>query len=142
MHVPGGPVKRPETLRKREPTAVGPLPRILLVDDEEVMRTSLALTLRGEGFSVEPCDGSLKALEQVKTGGFDLLITDIHMDDMDGCELAASALELKPGMQIIYMSAYEFPSECGSWPRLAKPFKTGALLALLQDMDLQATEET
>ena len=135
-------MKRPATLGGRGTTSVGPRPKILLVDDEEVMRTSLALTLRGEGFSVKPCEGSLKALEHLRTGGFDLLITDIHMDDMDGLALAASALALEPGMRIIYMSAYEFPPECGSWPRLAKPFKTGALLALLREMDLQAAEET
>jgi DNA-binding NtrC family response regulator len=115
--------------------------RILLVDDEEVMRTSLTLTLRNEGFLVEPCEGPARANEQLKTRDFDVLITDIHMDDMDGCHLAALALSRRPGMRVIYMSAYEFPPECGTWPRLAKPFRTGALLALLREMHPQTTQE-
>lgn len=60
---------------------------ILLVDDDEALRTILAEGLTGEGYSVsEACDGK-EALNHLEAHSADIILTDLAMPEMDGIEL-------------------------------------------------------
>ncbi len=81
--------------------------RILVVDDEIVIRELLYDILTDEGFSVETASNGRVALEQV-TGdnGFVVLFTDIMMPEMDGIELIREARKIAPSLVPIVMTGY------------------------------------
>ncbi len=81
--------------------------RILVVDDEAVIRELLTDILVDEGFEVSEADSGVAAVEVLKSdGNFVLLFTDIMMPKMDGIELIRAARDLSPHMIPIVMTGY------------------------------------
>ncbi|MEI8168951.1 MAG: response regulator [Rhodoferax sp.] len=84
--------------------------RILVVDDDAVMRTYVVNSLRRMGIqTIETCADGTSALEMIKSFKPDLVLTDIHMDPMDGLEFVRQ-LRVLPDLalrktRIIFMSA-------------------------------------
>ncbi len=96
-----------------EPVATGPRDvtgqdTILLVEDEEAVRSFAARALKMRGYSVLEASGGEEALEIVKTAKapIHLLITDVVMPNMDGPTLVRAVKRLKPEMAVIFMSGY------------------------------------
>ncbi len=81
-------------------------PHVLVVDDEEIARTNLEHVLKKEGYAVRTAANGVEALELVRAWSFDLIITDLKMDKMDGMTLLAEAGRLSPGTQIIIVTGY------------------------------------
>ena len=81
---------------------------ILLVEDEEAVRSFAARALRMRGYNVLEASGGEEALEIVKSGAQDihLLVTDVVMPNMDGPTLVRHVKELKPDLAVIFMSGY------------------------------------
>jgi PAS domain S-box-containing protein len=81
---------------------------ILLVEDEEAVRSFAARALRMRGYNVLEASGGEEALEIVKHNKTEihLLITDVVMPNMDGPTLVRHVKELKPGLAVIFMSGY------------------------------------
>jgi two-component system cell cycle sensor histidine kinase/response regulator CckA len=81
---------------------------ILLVEDEEAVRSFAARALKMRGYSVLEAGGGEEALEIVKTSKapIHLLITDVVMPNMDGPTLVRAVKRLKPEMAVIFMSGY------------------------------------
>jgi len=82
--------------------------RILVVDDEEPLRTLVARGLGLDGHScLTACDGA-EALDMLiaEGGRFDLLLTDIRMPLMDGIALALAAKQAFPDLTIMLMTGY------------------------------------
>jgi signal transduction histidine kinase/ActR/RegA family two-component response regulator len=81
---------------------------ILLVEDEEAVRSFAARALRMRGYQVLEAGGGEDALEIVRAGEakIDLLITDVVMPNMDGPTLVRHVKGLKPDMAVIFMSGY------------------------------------
>ncbi|MBV8201952.1 MAG: response regulator [Acidobacteria bacterium] len=105
---------------------------ILLVEDEEGVRTVLQRILAGRGYRVLAAAGAGEALEVARRnqGAIDLLLTDVTMPRIKGPELAAALLAEQPGMRVIYMSGYSeraLPSGAGSPLCLQKPFSAKTL---------------
>lgn len=77
--------------------------RILLAEDDEVMRSYLDRALSRSGYQVSTAATGREALELLESGTYDLLLTDIVMPEMDGIELAqrAQALETPPKVMFI-----------------------------------------
>jgi two-component system response regulator HydG len=111
-----------------------PAPRILVVDDQKNMRATTALMLRQEGYSVEEAANGEDALRLVEQAPFDLVLTDLRMEPVNGLEIVRRALEIAPSMQIVVMTAYgtiESAVEAmrgGAADYLTKPFQEGELL--------------
>jgi two-component system cell cycle sensor histidine kinase/response regulator CckA len=80
---------------------------ILLVEDEDGIRTLARLTLESRGFAVVEAPDGAEALEVLEGGKpFDLVVTDMTMPGVGGQEVAGRATELHPGVRVVYMSGY------------------------------------
>jgi two-component system cell cycle sensor histidine kinase/response regulator CckA len=81
---------------------------ILLVEDEDAVRSFAARALRMRGYHVLEASGGEEALEIVKAGGQEihLLITDVVMPNMDGPTMVRHVKQLKPNLAVIFMSGY------------------------------------
>ncbi len=78
--------------------------KILLVDDDQSMATTLKIALTQCGFEVSSTTDSLQALQRIKEQTFDCLVTDGEMPELSGFELAEKALALQPQMKRILVS--------------------------------------
>ena len=94
------------------PVQAAPAPRgtetILLVEDEAALREITGEYLESRGYLVLSANGGLQALEFCRTYGspIDILMTDIIMPGIQGPELVKLALDMRPGMRVIYVSGY------------------------------------
>jgi len=80
--------------------------RILLAEDDSVMREYLTRALERAGYAVTAVDRGTSALPLVETEKFDLLLTDIVMPEMDGIELAQKAAEIAPEMRVMFITGF------------------------------------
>ena len=80
--------------------------RILLAEDDEVMREYLTRALERSGYGVTAVDRGTAALPLIERERFDLLLTDIVMPEMDGIELAQKAQEIAPGMRVMFITGF------------------------------------
>ena len=102
--------------------------RILLAEDDDVMREYLTRALAKSGYSVESVDRGTAAYELIKRGErYDLLLTDIVMPEMDGIELAQKAAIIDPDLRVMFITGFSAVSlKAGqSMPNakvLSKPF--------------------
>jgi DNA-binding NtrC family response regulator len=116
--------------------------RILIVDDQEMMRDSLAGTLVREGHEVVASGDGPAAVSRLCGGTrFDLLITDLKMPKMTGIELLAEAKRLRPDMPVVLMTAFATVAtaveamKLGAYDYIQKPFD-GDEIKLLVDRTL------
>ena len=80
--------------------------RILLAEDDQVMREYLARALERSGYRVTSVDRGTAAMPLLQTETFDLLLTDIVMPEMDGIELAQRASEIAPTMRVMFITGF------------------------------------
>jgi DNA-binding response OmpR family regulator len=78
---------------------------IVVVDDEEMITSSLGEILGREGFDVFAFTNPLKALERMETVGPDLLISDVMMPQLNGIDLAIKTRIVRPECRILLFSA-------------------------------------
>jgi ATP-dependent Lon protease len=80
--------------------------QILVVDDEEIARTNMEYILSREGYQVKTAANGLEALEKAKKQAFDLILTDLKMDKMDGLQLLESVKEVAPHAAVIMITGF------------------------------------
>ncbi len=80
--------------------------RILIVDDELVVRDSLGKWFTSEGYTTRPVGGAREALETIQQQQFDIALIDIKMPGMDGMELQARLREADPDLTVVIMTGY------------------------------------
>src|SRR5215211_4454278 len=78
--------------------------KILVVDDDPAMLELMNLQLGYEGFDVSTADGGEKGLKLAEGNHFDLVLTDLHMPDLDGMEIVRRVRERAPDTEIIIIS--------------------------------------
>ncbi len=115
---------------------------ILLVEDEEAVRSFAARALKLRGYNVLEAAGGEEALEIVKQqpGAIHLLITDVVMPNMDGPTLVRAVKRLRPEMAVIFMSGYaeeafrRHDEKAEDLHFLPKPFGLKQLAAKVKDV--------
>ncbi|GLI32958.1 endopeptidase La [Desulforhabdus amnigena] len=80
--------------------------QILVVDDEEIARTNLAYILKKEGYRVVTAGNGLEAVKKMKEHSFDLVLTDLKMEGMDGIQLLEYAKQQEPRPEIVLITGY------------------------------------
>jgi CheY-like chemotaxis protein len=117
------------------------MPRILIAEDEDSLRTLVARALTDSGHEVKTAVDGADALEQLgRTGGaFDLLLTDIKMPIMDGIALALAAARDYPQITILLMTGFADQRERAQGldaiihDVVAKPFSLAQIRAAVSD---------
>jgi len=113
--------------------------RILIVDDETIVRESLGSWFREEGYSVDVAASAREALEKLTIKDWDIFLLDIRMPGMDGLELQRKIKESHPDSTIIIMTAYasvETAVEAmkqGAYDYIVKPFDPDDLEHLVRN---------
>lgn len=101
---------------------------ILVVDDEEVVRSVVRDMLESDGYTILDTGDPLHALRLARERPIDLLVTDVVMPLMKGPELATNLLAVSPSTRILLMSAYPMSEVAGSgWAFISKPFSLQSL---------------
>jgi len=101
--------------------------RVLVVDDQDIVRDVIRLTLEGAGFTVIEAATPLAAIDLVREdGNVDLLVTDVVMPEMDAFELAERITREVPGVRVLYTSGYTDAAAEG--PFIQKPFTPAQLV--------------
>jgi DNA-binding response OmpR family regulator len=87
---------------------------VLVVDDELADLELMCGALREEGYKVVPASGFLAGTHtfRMHPGGFDLLVTDIALPEKNGCELAKNLMAMRPGLQVLFVSAASGAEVC------------------------------
>jgi DNA-binding NtrC family response regulator len=80
--------------------------KVLIVDDELVVRDSLDKWFTSEGYTARPAGGAREALEIIQHQEFDIALIDIKMPGMDGMELQARLKEADPDLAVVIMTGY------------------------------------
>lgn len=130
-------VLRRRALTQRAATTSTPPPlRVLLVEDNEILRSTTAEYLRELAYEVTACANGSEALARVADGVFDVLMTDIDLPGMSGLELVHAVRAQQPTIGAVIVSGYVHLLGDNVPPdthMLAKPFEMAALDRLLRE---------
>ncbi|MCF8145363.1 MAG: sigma-54 dependent transcriptional regulator [Deltaproteobacteria bacterium] len=112
--------------------------KILIVDDELIMRESLAGWLQRDGYHVEKAASGEEALEMLKGVKFDILLVDMKMEGMSGLDVLRSVRESDPDVAVVIITAFGSISTAidamkqGAYDYLLKPFDPNELGMLIE----------
>jgi CheY-like chemotaxis protein len=113
---------------------------VMVVDDEPMIRRLVASALTNNGYEVVDAESPAHAIRLMDShpAPLDLLVTDIVMPELDGCELAAEMRRKRPGLKVIFMSGYAPPDikDCvdSASDFLQKPFRLAELVDRVRKM--------
>jgi two-component SAPR family response regulator len=113
-------------------------PHILVLEDDNEVRTMLTMVLQDQGYRVTAVDRGEKAVAQAREHSFDLIVADIRMEGMDGLEAIEKAKLEQPQMGTLVVSGYASEEETARASALQvggylrKPFKIEELLGLVR----------
>jgi CheY-like chemotaxis protein len=117
------------------------LAHLLLVDDDPALLEALSGTIQSRlgQCSLDTCDSGMKALDLVRSNGYDTIIVDVNMPKMDGLKLLSAVKQLRPDTPVLMMTAYADDTimaqafEAGALDFLAKPFDRGEFVLAVEE---------
>ena len=112
--------------------------RILVIDDEQSIRTIISLLLREMGHCVEAAENGKEGIEIFhRDGNFDLVITDIRMPNMDGNEVARHIRgSTRPKTPLVAVTAFPEEAQMKMFDfALIKPFKLEELRNIVRSLN-------
>jgi two-component system, NtrC family, response regulator AtoC len=111
--------------------------RVLVVDDEEIIRESLLGWLEKDGFTVDTAPDGLAAVERLRAEPWSIVLLDLKMPGMDGMQVLEQARQLRPDAAVVIMTAYATVDtavtamKLGAYDYLVKPFDPEELSLLI-----------
>ena len=112
--------------------------KILIADDEFLIRWSLSQALSQEGYEVISAEDGRRAIEAIKAQQFDFIITDLFMPELGGWDVLEFALRTQSSPRVIIITAHEkedtvrVAHEKGAWAYVEKPYIIGKIKDLLK----------
>ena len=113
--------------------------RLLLVDDEDDFRTTLASRLRKRDFDVTEVDSGYRALASIRTAAIDVAVIDVRMRGMDGLETLREIRRTNTLIEVIMLTGHASVESAvegmrlGAFDYLMKPCDINELVAKIQD---------
>jgi DNA-binding NtrC family response regulator len=117
--------------------------RILVVDDEEIVRESLGGWLEKDGYTVAACADGRSALDKLKGDRWSIMVVDLKMPGMDGLQVLEEAKKVQPDISVVIMTAYATVDtavsamKMGAYDYLVKPFDPEELSIMMQKIVAQ-----
>lgn len=114
--------------------------RILFVEDDDEQRQLGAEVLEAEGHVVTQAEDGLRAIDKFQRDGFDLVVTDILMPNMEGIETISKIRKTQPGIPVVALSGggrkgnlefLEMAKKLGAVDTLAKPYGPDDLISVI-----------
>jgi len=111
--------------------------RVLLADDDRAVRRVFQYKLEKQGHDVTTADDGRQALEHLLGGGFDIVVSDIRMPEMDGIELLEQVRQTHPDLKVILITAHATVQQAvqavklGAFDYITKPFEDDELFAVI-----------
>ncbi|MDQ7782496.1 MAG: response regulator [Desulfomonilaceae bacterium] len=111
--------------------------KILVLDDEQIVLDSVTRILEEENYEVKTCRKGRDAVEMLKEGRFDILMTDLKMPGMDGLQAMEAMAEIDPDLSMIMFTAYSTVDSAvkamklGAVDYIRKPFTPDQLVELV-----------
>jgi DNA-binding NtrC family response regulator len=111
---------------------------ILVLDDEPIVGKRLRAALEKSGYAVEVFEDSRAALRRLDEKEFDIIVTDVRMEEVDGIQVLEHVLERSPRTRVIVITGYatvEVAREAlakGAFDFIAKPFKPDDLRQVIR----------
>ena len=84
----------------------GPVPRILVVDDEQTIVKTIVRALELSGYHADGAASGKEALTVLNQASYDLMLIDMRMPEIDGIEVMHRAHQLQPGLAIIVLTGH------------------------------------
>jgi len=112
--------------------------KVLIVDDEKLMRISLESQLKKEEYNVKSVDNALDGLKMVKSEEYDIVVTDLRLSGMSGMDFLKEIKKHNQEIIVVIMTAYGTLESAvsaikeGAYDYIAKPFSTDELIIKLQ----------
>ena len=112
--------------------------RILLVEDEQALRSTLSVRLRGEGYVVDTASDATDGFEKATTSPFDLIILDVMLPDRSGLDVCRDIRQAGLATPILFLSARHETTDkviglrLGGDDYVTKPFKAAELVARIE----------
>jgi len=112
--------------------------KILLVDDDQSIRSMLSIVLQKEGYEIQEAESGMLALKKLKNNDFQLVISDIKMPDINGIELLKKIKELFPLLPVIMITAFASTNDAveamklGAEDYVIKPFNLDELRIIIR----------
>jgi len=119
---------------------------ILILDDEAIVLKRLKPALEKAGYEVEIFTRSADALSRVNEKRFDIVITDLKMEGIDGMQFLTQVKELYPATEVIVITGFatmetaKASFQKGVFDFLAKPFKLGEILETVKKAERKIQE--
>ncbi len=113
-------------------------PRILIIDDEPLMRISLNDALKDEGYDVEETGLGKEGITLFREKSFDVVITDLRLPDLDGLEVLKACKRYSPETMVVLITAHGSVDTAveamkfGAYDYVTKPFPMDELLLMLK----------
>jgi DNA-binding NtrC family response regulator len=104
--------------------------RILVVDDEEHVRILFSRVLQKDGYEVDCAASGSEAIEKLANDSFDLVVTDLKMDGIDGLDLIKKGKTMNQALPFILISGY------GTAQTAVSAAKEGADVYLMKPIDI------
>ncbi|MGE0321508.1 MAG: PAS domain-containing protein [Polyangiaceae bacterium] len=128
------PVPAPNSVRQR----IGGLERILVVEDDPLVRRTTVRALKVLGYQVQSAESSERALELPDLEAFELLVSDVRLPGMSGHVLASELRKRFPQLQVLLVSGFaeavpEY-ADAERFPFLRKPFAPGVLAERVRNL--------
>lgn len=117
------------------PQQLAPSKKILIIDDESMIRQVLTIHLNSAGYEVACAQCASEGIELIRSGSFSLVITDYNLPDKSGMEVLRAAKNGTPNLPVMVMSGFldaeliERIMAEGAAQYLRKPFLKAAVLA-------------
>lgn len=112
---------------------------ILVVEDETIARNNLVHILRKQDYTVTPAESGAKAFELLATQTFDLVLTDLKMEKVDGMAVLAESRRRHPLTEVIILTGYATVDsavsalKAGAYHYIAKPYKIEAIRKIVAE---------
>lgn len=112
--------------------------RILVVDDEEIIRAMLFDMLSNTGYKVKTARDGQDAISQIENSPFEIVITDLKMPGMDGMELLQRVQKINPDICVLIITAYSTVESAvsamkqGAYDYICKPFELEEMKVIIE----------